>query len=479
MSLKTGLVAVVRAQLPSAARESIKKDLTVFPVSTSSFNQTPEPVRLWLEDDEYLYMPRGYFLEAVKRRFDPDHVFETSDGVSELLPVAGVSFRPGQKEVVDEAAAVLQSDAFGGVIIEAQVGAGKSILGLETARRLGRKTLVVVHTSVLMDQWIQEIKRFYPEWSVGKVQGQTVDVHNNSVCVGMLQSLAMKDDYPDWLYREFGTIIVDEVHYCGSQEFKNVMFRFYPKYFIGLSGTPQRSDKAENVFRFGIGRIVKGQKIESLVPTIYFVDTKGAGKDFNLSDYGRQKHALLESLMQNDARNKLIVQNTVKAVQAGRHIIVLSERVAHVEILYALLKKAITDSNVKVGKMVGSSKKDERAYSQDAQVLVATAQLLAVGFNNPRLDTLIFATPIQAVVQPVGRVIRKHPEKKPPLVIDLVETHFKGARVLAKSRAKKYREKGWLLKNDYLLNDPSPSPSAGFRVLPKDGQRVLLRRSEQ
>lgn len=472
MSLKTGLVAVVRAQLPSAAREQIKKELTVFPVSTSSFNQTPEPVRLWMEDDEFLYMPRSYFLEAVKRRFDPEFFFEPSDGVSELAPVAGVTFRPGQKEVVEEAVSVLKARPFGGVILEAQVGAGKSILSLEVARRIGRKTLVVVHTSVLMDQWIQEIKRFYPEWSTGKIQGPTIDVHNNSICVGMLQSLSMKDDYPDWLYREFGTIIVDEVHYCGSQEFKNVMFRFYPRYFLGLSGTLKRSDGAENVFKFGIGRVVKGQKIESLVPTIYFVDTKGAGQDFSLSDYGRQKHALLESLCMSDARNKLIVQNTLKAVQAGRHVIVLSERVAHVESLYALLKKAITDPAVKVGKMVGSSKKDERAYAQDAQVLVATSQLLAVGFNNPRLDTLIFATPIQAVVQPVGRVIRQHPEKKPPLVIDLVETAFKGARVLAKSRARKYREKGWILKNDFLLNDPS-----GQRpVLPQGAPKIVLRR---
>jgi superfamily II DNA or RNA helicase len=271
----------------------------------------------------------------------------------------------------------------------------------------------------------------------------------------------MKDNYPEWLYREFGTIICDEIHVCGSAEFKNVLFKFAPKYFIGVSGTLNRADRAENVFKYGLGPVVKGQKIKSLVPTIYFVDTKYVGKGINIKDYSRDKHKMLADICQSTARNELIVQNVVKAALAGRHVLILSERVAHVEELHSIIKDRLESAFIKVGKMVGSSKKEEREYAQDAQVLVATSQLLAVGFNNPRLDTLIFATPMQSVVQPVGRVIRQHPDKKPPLVIDLVETSSKGARILAKSRAKKYREKGWTLKHTHLLDDPPPSFQGG------------------
>lgn len=446
---------VPRAELPSAARELIKKELTIFPVSTSSFNMNPDPIRLWSEDESHIYVPRGYFWGRM-RRFDPSYEFGFSEGSCELPGTTPIAPREGQEQVISEAVQVLQSVPFGGTIVEAQVGAGKSPMSLEVARRLGRKTLVVVHTSVLMDQWITEIKRFFPEWSVGKIQGQTIDTENNPICVGMLQSLSMKDDYPEWLYREFGTIIVDEIHVCGSAEFKNVLFRFAPKNFIGVSGTLVRADRAENVFRYGMGQVVKGQKIKSLVPTIYFVDTRHAGKFIDIQDYSRQKHSMLNDLCGSKARNKLIVMQAVKAARAGRHVLILSERVAHVESLFADLRKELTVDLISVGKMVGSSSKEERAFSQSAQVLVATSQLLAVGFNNPRLDTLIFATPIQSVVQPVGRVIRQHPDKKPPLVIDLVETSSKGARILAKARAKKYREKGWVTKNDHLLQDPKP-----------------------
>jgi superfamily II DNA or RNA helicase len=172
---------------------------------------------------------------------------------------------------------------------------------------------------------------------------------------------------------------------------------------------------------------------------------------------------MLADICSSKARNKLIVSQTAKAARAGRHVLILSERVAHVEELYNLVEQELAHDVIKVGKMVGSSKKEERDYAQDAQVLIATSQLLSVGFNNPRLDTLIFATPMQSVVQPVGRVIRQHPNKKPPLVVDFVEASSNGARILAKSRAKKYREKGWKLMNTEVLDDPKPQFNGGSK----------------
>ena len=37
----------------------------------------------------------------------------------------------------------------------------------------------------------------------------------------------------------------------------------------------------------------------------------------------------------------------------------------------------------------------------------------------PRLDTLVMATPIYDPEQSWGRILREHPEKKPPIIVDL------------------------------------------------------------
>lgn len=452
-----GYVRVAKRELPALAREQCKRELTIFPVSTSSYNPSPDPVRLWVDEDEHLLMPRGYFNEVVRKRFQPSFEFVASDGAScGIRKMPPIPPRPGQAELVEKCYQSLVQHEFGGVILEAGVGSGKTACTLELARRLGGKTLVVVHTTVLLSQWKEEIRKFFPEASVGIVQGSVLDTQGKDICVAILNSVAMKDNYPDWLYTEFGTIIFDEVHKLGGQEFSKALLRFRAKYVIGASGTLKRSDRAENIFIHGIGPTISvGQVGITRTPTIFFVDTRYVISNFSVEAYSKDKHSILNRLCYAPERNKIIVDNAVKAAMKGRHVLVLSERVQHVEVLFREIAKHLVPKDIKVGMMVGSSTEAERKYTREAQVIVATAQLLSVGFNNPRMDTLIFASPQQQVVQSVGRIVRDHPEKHEPIVLDLVETQSKGARVLAKSRMKKYLEKGWKVANPRILDDPT------------------------
>ena len=59
---------------------------------------------------------------------------------------------------------------------------------------LKKKTLVIVHKSFLLNQWIERINEFVPKAKVGKIQGQIIDIEGRIV-IGMLQSLSMKN-YP-------------------------------------------------------------------------------------------------------------------------------------------------------------------------------------------------------------------------------------------------------------------------------------------
>jgi len=76
--------------------------------------------------------------------------------------------------------------------------------------QLKGKTIVVVNKIPLMNQWISEISKFLPDAKVGIIQGQkNVDVNGCDIVVAMLQSMA-KIDYPDELFREFNTSVIDE-----------------------------------------------------------------------------------------------------------------------------------------------------------------------------------------------------------------------------------------------------------------------------
>ncbi len=82
------------------------------------------------------------------------------------------------------------------------------------------------------------------------------------------------------------------------------------------------------------------------------------------------------------ARNELIIQDIKREVKAGRKILVLTERKAHIEILYQYLK-GICEVITLTGE--DSEEKRKARFNQidngDFQVLLATGQFLGEGMD--------------------------------------------------------------------------------------------------
>lgn len=442
MSIPRGYVRIDRRTVASAMRERIKQDLTVVPFSTSSFQPDLNPIALWREEGDWLGIPRGHYL-TLGKRYGLEGQFQFSAGAHDVKPNPPISLRPGQEEVISGCIDMMRRDKFGGAIAEAKVGSGKSVMGMEIARRIGLKTLIVVHSTVLMEQWLGEIPKFLPNWNVGRIRGEIFEVSGRDVCVGIIHSLSMKDYFPQF-FEEFGLVIFDECHICSAPEFSKAFQKFPAQYFLGLSGTLKRADRTENVFKYGIGQVFSGIDIvKNMDPHVYFIDTSFSWSAKYDMPLDQEKMHLVRALIASPVRNKIIIDNAIKAAKSGRNVLILSERVPHVEELTVKLREALIGTGIKVGMLIGSSKKKDREEAMLADIIVATVQLVGVGFNIPRLDTLIFATPAQAIQQPVGRILRLAEGKKQPLVLDLVDSMSRAALQLGESRWRKYKANGW------------------------------------
>jgi superfamily II DNA or RNA helicase len=437
-----GYVRIRKTSIGWGFREEIKKALTVVAQATSSFQKEPKIISCWAEDDEYIGVPRGYYNQFLKRRGVEGEI-EFSLGSSFLPTSEPIKLRDGQEQVISEVVDICRSADAGGAIIKASVGTGKTVMSLEAARRLGGKTLVVVYTSVLMEQWKNEIPKFFPDWKIGTLQADKIDVDGKDVVVGMLQTLYQKE-YNQEMFSEFGTIIFDEVHLLGSEEFGLVLRRFSAKNLIGVSGTLERKDKAERAFIYSIGPVVEAASVKNLDPEVFFIDTKFAWST-RLREIDRARTKFISTIPESAERNEIIIRQACKAAQSGRAVLVLTERVAHAKSLGHEIDNRLKPVGLSVGVVVGETKKEDREIAYKANVLVATIQLIATGFNEPRLDTLIFATPYQSFTQAIGRIRRLHPNKKQPFVLDLVDTNSNTAMILAQSRFKKYLAEGWKL----------------------------------
>ena len=320
---------------------------------------------------------------------------------------------------------------------------GKTVLALKVAADLGLPTLVVVHKEFLMDQWKERIQEFLglPASKIGHIQQDVCSYKNKSIVLGMIHSLAEKD-YPEEMYNHFGTVIYDEVHRVGAPMFSQAVPKFPAKYRIGVSATPDRKDGLERVFLWHIGDVIRGTGSWELKPTVYLIEYQSTmSQDWARGFNGQTNLGKLVTLISQDTRRNVWLAGEIrKAGQAGRKVLVLSDRIEHLETLKKMLAKQAPGltASMYVGGLTGA----ERDRASGADVLFGTVQYAKEGLDLPELDTLYLVTPHTDVEQMVGRILRKCHTKKAPLVVDVADS-MPITRAFANKRVSFYMEQGF------------------------------------
>jgi superfamily II DNA or RNA helicase len=179
----------------------IRNELIMKPFIPKSPIQ-PTPFPIYLESPLKLYMPRYFGLDTYG---EPDRIL-IQPGNNISLSFEG-ELRPYQTAIVDKY--IKHVGKCGGGLLDVDPGKGKTVMALNIVAQLGKCTLVIVHKSFLLNQWIERIEQFLPGARVGRIQGQIMDTENKDIVIGMLQSLSMKE-YPKNTFRQFGLAIYDE-----------------------------------------------------------------------------------------------------------------------------------------------------------------------------------------------------------------------------------------------------------------------------
>jgi superfamily II DNA or RNA helicase len=306
-----------------------------------------------------------------------------------------------------------------------------------------------------MNQWIERIKEFLPNASIGKIQGQNISI-SADIVIGMLQSLSMKD-YDESIFDSFGFIIIDEVHHMGAEVFSQALLKVNTNYCLGLSATMNRKDGLTKVFKMFLGDIVhtEKRKTENSV-LVKVIDFNNNDEEFNEMKYNFKGDPLYSSMISKlcafNIRSEFIIKliHNELELNPNQHIIVL----AHNRSLLKYFFNSISHHNKHtVGYYVGGMKEEELKKSESNKIILATYSMAAEGLDIKTLTTLVMATPKSDIVQAVGRILRvNHSE---PLVIDIVDPHdiFKNQFNKRKSFYKK--QKYNMIRsnnNDYFIN---------------------------
>jgi len=370
----------------------------------------------------------------------------TDPGHSPLYIRHGLSLRPYQQEAVNAI------EKHGQGLVIAPCGAGKTFIGLASMTRFNTKTIVLVHTHDLAEQWkdrleAQLVTREGTKPHVTLYGGGKRD-DSGQIVIAMFQSVIKErwEELHEW-GKQFGMCIVDEAHHVPATTFSQVMMSMPAKIRIGLTATPDRPDGLSDILYWHFGkalyRITTQKLIEEgrvLAPDVHFTRTRW-------SPPGKMDWAKLVSNMCNDeTRNRQILEMVQEFVtQEHRQVLVLSDRVQHcIDMAEQTANRGVSAAAL-VGKMSKKQRAEVLSAADRREVKAIFATTVAdEGLDLPGLDTVILTTPTKAlgrIQQRIGRIMRTAPNKKKPIVIDLVD-NAKPSYYAHKKRAKLYRELG-------------------------------------
>lgn len=376
-------------------------------------------------NENLLAMPSG------RTDLIPDHyeVEDRRNTVPVEFPEFKFTLRDSQKSVYDG----VDSDCF----INAWTSWGKTFTGLAIAGKLAQKTLIIVHTLTLRDQWAKEVEKVYG-FEPSIIGSGSFDT-SKPITVANIQTLSRRNKM---LYnKEFGTVIVDECHHIPAISFSQVLDSIDAKYKIGLSASNARKDGLHILFPdYFSTKKFSPPKENFMEPSIHRVKLP-----FRVADGIQTWAKKLNDLAYNPEYQKVLALTAAAYASKGHKVLVVGARTKLLE----RASELTPDSVCIVGSTKDREEKIQKVRDNKVKVLYGSTNIFAEGISVNNLSCLILSTPMNnepLLEQLIGRVIRKAEDKLDPVVVDLL---YEGKTV----RKQEQLRKGYYIKQGYKIKD--------------------------
>ena len=315
-------------------------------------------------------------------------------------------------------------------------GLGKTILSaLDAKDTKASKILFVVHINEILKQTKESFERVFPDRKndLGFYNGKQKE-KDKKILFASIQTLGKKKHIESFSPDYFDYIIIDETHHTAAPTYGLIFSYFKPKFFLGLTATPDRMDR-KDILGFYNNNVVfemgQEQAIEQgyLVPfqyfgfkdsidysDIYFNGFKYDTKDLN-------KHLLI------DERDQAILKK-FKEVVGDRKTIGFCASIEHAERCATKFKaagiNAIAVHSRSLG-LEGVEDKDKTLlikHFRDGKCQVAfVVDMFNEGVDIPDVSCLLFLRPTESktiFIQHMGRGLRVAPKKENVLILDFI-----------------------------------------------------------
>lgn len=379
-------------------------------------------------------------LENVLDKYEKEYN-ENKERIRKIQKNGGIVYKTDiipntmQKVFIDRLNESINNGDKKGLLISA-TGTGKtyaSALGVKSIKQFKvNKLLFITHRETILKQAIKTFENvFNGIIKTGLYSGSNHDLNGENFIFSTISTIGKEKYLNEFKPDEFDFIIIDECHRIGEKTmYQKVLSYFAPKYFLGMSATPDRSDGYDvyNSFNHNILyeiRLNDALDANMLVPFHYFgicdliVDGKTIddNADFRyLTSEERVKHILKKSKYYGYSGDRLKCLLFVSRKDEGKE-----------------LARKINLEGVKCRYLDGETKQEDREKAidlleeddpnKDYIEMIVTIDVFNEGVDIPSVNQVIFLRPTKSsiiFIQQLGRGLRLNLGKEYLTLIDFI-----------------------------------------------------------
>ena len=317
-------------------------------------------------------------------------------------------------------------------------GTGKTYASAFAMRELGfKRVLFLVHRNQIANQAKQSYEKvFNGTVTTGRVTGKYQD-YDADYIFATIQTMSKEDTLKQFEPSAFDAIIIDEAHHSAANSYKVVMDYFKPKFWLGMTATPDRRITSNDeiniyeIFNHQIAyeiRLQHAMEEDLLCPFHYFGIT-----DLEIiADEGKTKEEKMENFrhLTSDERVVNVMKQAEYFGYSGDRVkgLIFCSRnnEAHE------LSKKFNEKGWRTEVLTGENSEEERTAaierlageeSADAIDYIISVDIFSEGVDVPEINQVILLRPTESpiiFVQQLGRGLRKAEDKEYVVVLDFI-----------------------------------------------------------
>jgi superfamily II DNA or RNA helicase len=327
----------------------------------------------------------------------------------------------------------IRSEGKNKALIISATGTGKTFLAAFDAQsQQPKRLLFVVHRLNIAKKAMKTFEEvFSRQKSMGIYSGNKRELDKDFL-FSTVQTISKLEHLKVFEPNHFDYIIIDESHRAGAQSYNNLIEYFSPRFLLGMTATPERTDGADifRLFDHNIAyeiRLNDAMEEQMLCPFHYY-----GVSDLYIDEEVQDDVTLFNKLTSGERVKRIVGKSKFYGTDNGicRGLVFVSKvSEAHT------LSKKFNDRGFRTVALSGSNSNEERALAielleseNESKRLdyIFTVDIFNEGIDIPKVNQIIMLRPTESAiifVQQLGRGLRKLDSKSYLTVIDFIGNH--------------------------------------------------------